>query len=173
MHSFFVHFCSHRCFSCKNPDMMISSFNNSFSSWHGHSENMSTNKYLSLEPSECVHWSGITGQDNHISSTCKKSFHSFFCKFPNLISTSMSVRSIFSIHFENHRNIWELFPKNSHNHLSAESWVKKSNKHFIVLSSVTQIIHQVKGEYYQGFNVPDTSYEQHQLRVFTYNTVYL
>ena len=121
MHSRSVHMRSDGCLRREDSDMTISSLDDCFSTRDGHTEDVSTDEYLLLEPPEGMDTGSITRENNDIRTTIEEFLHSLVCQISNCFSCFIPVWGIFSIHLEDHLDIWKLLLKDSHNHLSSES----------------------------------------------------
>jgi hypothetical protein len=90
---------------------------------------MIPDEYLSLEIAECVDGCSIAGEDHDISSSSIESLYSLLGQISDLISVTMTIGSILSIHLEDHLDMWIFTSECVHHDLSAESGIEKSEKH--------------------------------------------
>ena len=121
MYSFFVHTGTHRGLRSEDSYFFISTYRNCLSSWHRHTEDLTSDEYLRLHPSQGMHTCSIASKYNNISSSCIEPLDSFFCQISYLIATPVSIWSIVPIHLEDHLDIWIFTTKRLHHYLSPES----------------------------------------------------
>ncbi len=150
-----VHTSPHCSFCRENSDLPISSLHYRLSSWHGHTEYISSYIYFLLKPPQGMHTRCITSKDDDIGSSSIELLDSPLREHTNLLSTSSSIWSIFSIHFEDHFYTWKLLLENFHDDQPTESWVKKSNNHILfrklIFSNYEKPTHSLN---YTGSSLP-------------------
>ena len=121
MDSFLVHPTLHRRLGREDSDFPISTFDYRLSSWHCHSEDMSSGEYLLLEPPQCMHARSIACEDHDIGSPLKELLDSHSRQYTDLFSRFSTVWSMLSVHLEDHLYIGKLFLKSLHDELPTES----------------------------------------------------
>lgn len=147
IHTLTIHTTPNRSISCKDSYPVVSPIDHCLSSWHRDAENMISNEYLCLEVTQGIYRCRITSEDNYVSSASMESLYSCNSEHTYLISTPMSIRSIRTIHLEDHLDLWEFFLELSHHDLSTESWVKKSDTH--ELESYIWVVYMTPIGWYQ------------------------
>ena len=139
MDSFLVHTSPHRGLGGKDSDLLVSSLDNRLGSGNGHSEDMSPDEYLLLEPPERVDTRCIAGENDDIRSLSEERFYSDLRKNLDFFTIFRAIRCIRSIHREDHIECWVLSLECLHDDLPSESRIEESNCWFLVHRKIGEI----------------------------------
>lgn len=129
MNAFFIHTTSYGSICSDYSYLLISSFHYFFCTRDSYTENVFSWENLILKPTKSMNTRCVTSKYNYISSLIKKLLYSDFRKFSNFSLWSISIRSIFPIHFEDHSYFWKCFLKNLHHKFSSKPRIKESKNH--------------------------------------------
>ena len=129
MNAFFIHTTSYGSICSDYSYLLISSFHYFFCTRDSYTENVFSWENLILKPTKSMYTRCVTSKYNYISSLIKKLLYSDFRKFSNFSLWSISIRSIFPIHFEDHSYFWKCFLKNLHHKFSSKPRIKESKNH--------------------------------------------
>lgn len=129
MDTLLIHTRTYRRLGREDSYMLISFWHNCFRSWYRHPEDMPPGVYLLLEPSERMDARSITGKDDDIDSLLEQIAHASLRECTYLISCFITVWGIFRVHKKYHLYIGKYFLEFSHDYLSTETRVEKSDFH--------------------------------------------